>query len=91
MQDRVTCGNMGTNSKTCVDILRLDFPGVNDCERSSERDDQPNTNCPDQSRLGKEMFVEFANRETNFRGFEILAHCVEPGFDQNIINPNHST
>ena len=89
MQDRVICSNMGTNSNTCVDILTLDFPGVNDCERCGERDDPLNANCPDQSGLGNEMFVEFiSNRETNFRGFEILAHCVEPGFDQNIINPN---
>ena len=91
MQDREFCSSVDTN--TCVDILRLDFPGVDDCERcgdinnplNGERDD---SDCPKQSGQGKEMFVEFTvNRETHLRGFEILAHCVEPGFDQNNVPP----
>ena len=92
MQDRVNCGNMGTNSDTCVDILRLDFPGVADCERCGDINNPLNANCPDQSGLGNEIFVEFTvnrkmDREMDLRGFEILAHCVEPGFDQNNVPP----
>ena len=88
MQDRVCCSSVGPN--TCVDILRLDFPGVADCERCGDINNPLNDNCPDQSGLGNEMFVEFTvNREihVDLRGFEILAHCVEPGFDQNNVPP----
>ena len=86
MQDMATCS--GTQN-TCVDRLRLSFPGVADCERCSSMNNAINNNCMDRSGLGNEMMVEFVvNRETEHPGFEILAHCVDPSFDGNIPHPS---
>ena len=85
LQDPVTCS--GTPN-TCVDRLKLMFPGVANCERCGTITNPINSNCPGSSGLGNEMMVEFvANRETQHPGFEMLAHCVEPGFDQNNVPP----
>ena len=81
MQDAATCNGM---SQVCVDRIRMIFPGIGECERCSSMASPVNTNCMDRSGLGNEIMVEFtANRETDLPGFEMLAHCVEPGFDQN--------
>ena len=82
MQDIVTCNGMSV----CVDKIRLMFPGVGECERCSSMSNPLNNNCMDRSGLGDEILVEFTvNRETDLPGFEMLANCVEPGFDQNNI------
>ena len=83
MQDRATCSGL---PGVCVDKMRLMFPNVGECERCSSMKNPMNANCMDRSGLGNEMMVEFtANRETDLPGFEILANCVEPGFNQNNI------
>ena len=85
MQDTATCLN---TDGICIDRIRMIFPGVATCERCSTMDSSANLNCMDRSGLGNEMMVEFtANRENDFPGFEILANCVEPNFDQNNIPP----
>ena len=59
------------------------FPGVSACERCGQSS-QSDTSCLGRSGIGNEMMLEFTvNRESDFPGFEMLAHCVEPGFDQN--------
>ena len=87
MQDTATCSDM---AGVCVDRLRMIFPGVGECERCSSMSTPATTNCMDRSGLGNELMVEFtANRERDFPGFEILANCVEPNFDQNnVTNPS---
>ena len=78
------CNNNGIN--VCVDRLKITFPGMgmNTCERCGTLNDPLNANCMDQSGIGREMMVEFAtNREINSTGFEIIANCVNPSFDQN--------
>ena len=85
LQDTATCINM---SGVCVDRMRMIFPGVATCERCGTINASPNSNCMDRSGMGNEMMVEFiVNRETDLPGFEILANCIEPGFDQNNIPP----
>ena len=60
------------------------FPGVGECDRCSSLNNQMNANCMDRSGLGQAMMVEFVvNRETDRKGFEILASCLEPGFNLN--------
>ena len=84
LQDPVTC----STPNTCVDRLKFMFPGVTDCERCGSMNNAINNNCVSMGRsgLGNEMMVEFVvNRETEHPGFEMLAHCVEPGFNQNTI------
>lgn len=85
LQDTATCMNA---DGVCVDGMRMIFPGVTTCERCGTMDSSVNLNCMDRSGFGNEIMVEFtANRERDFPGFEILANCVEPGFDQNNIPP----
>lgn len=82
MQGREMCDNSGIN--VCVDTLKMTLPGMGTCERCGTLDDPLNANCMEQSGIGTEMMVEFVtNREMSSTGFEILANCVDPAFDQN--------
>ena len=85
LQDTATCNGL---NGVCVDRIKMMFPDVATCERCSTIDSSANANCMDRSGFGNEMMVEFTvNRETDLPGFEILANCVDPDFDQNNIPP----